>query len=175
MPDPPCQPALAGAARRQYDGELRRDVDIFGDNLHPAVRYVRDRAIPWQRSDTELDLCEIPAHATLALTSIHEHVDPSPHSDGRSSHTRTSLPMNCWNLPSGISRNVCILFGWLLPNSADRHEPAGMNASIKILPRRGIVLRSCRAATRVERICYRVDIPSRRPKHDIFRILAGAP
>jgi hypothetical protein len=78
MPNPPCQPALASAACRQYDGELTRNVDIFGDNLHPALRYVRDRAIPRQRSGTELDLCEASAHATLALTSIREHVDPSP-------------------------------------------------------------------------------------------------
>jgi hypothetical protein len=77
MPDPPCQPALAWAAFRQYDRELMRNIDIFGNNLHPALRYVRDRAVPRQRS-TELDLCEASAHATLALTPIREHVDPSP-------------------------------------------------------------------------------------------------
>src|SRR5258707_5751715 len=32
--DPPSQPTLAGAAFRQYDGELRGNVDIFGDYLY---------------------------------------------------------------------------------------------------------------------------------------------
>ena len=29
--DPPCQPTLAGAACREYDGELSRNIEIFGD------------------------------------------------------------------------------------------------------------------------------------------------
>ena len=35
--DPPCQPALARVARRQYDGEFRgKDVEMFGNDLHAA-------------------------------------------------------------------------------------------------------------------------------------------
>ena len=48
-----------------------------------------------------------------------------------------------------------------------------MDATVKVLLRRGIVLRSRRAATPVDRLCYRVELPGRRPKHDLFRILTG--
>src|SRR5450756_1979729 len=53
--DPPCQPTLAGAASRQYDGELRGNVEIFGDYLHASLRHVRDRAVARQQAGPELD------------------------------------------------------------------------------------------------------------------------
>src|SRR3954468_19800906 len=40
--DPPCQPTLAWAACRKYDGELSRNIEIFGDYLCAAIRHVRD-------------------------------------------------------------------------------------------------------------------------------------
>jgi hypothetical protein len=69
--DPPCQPTLAGAALRQYDRKLGRNVDMFGDDLHAAGRYIGDGAVAWQRTRAELDLREISALAAFALTSIH--------------------------------------------------------------------------------------------------------
>ena len=71
MADPPGQPALARTAGRQDDGEFGGDIEILGDNLYPALRYVRDGAITRQQTGTELDLCEPSAQATLALTPIH--------------------------------------------------------------------------------------------------------
>ena len=71
MADPPCQPTLAWTACRQDDGEFGRNIEILGDHLDPAIRYVRDRAITRQRTGAELDLGETPAQAPLALTSIH--------------------------------------------------------------------------------------------------------
>jgi hypothetical protein len=72
--DPPCQAALAWAAFRQDDDELRGNVDIFGDYLHAAIRYVRDRAVTRQ-AGPELDPREPSAQTTFARTSIHQHVD----------------------------------------------------------------------------------------------------
>jgi hypothetical protein len=69
--DPPCQPTLARAALRQYDRKLGRNVDMFGDDLHAAGRYIGDGAVAWQRTRAELDLREISALAAFALTSIH--------------------------------------------------------------------------------------------------------
>jgi hypothetical protein len=69
--DPPCQPTLAGAALRQYDRKLGRNVDMFGDDLHAAGRYIGDGAVAWQGTRAELDLREISALAAFALTSIH--------------------------------------------------------------------------------------------------------
>ena len=54
--DPPCQPTLAWAACREYDGELSRNIEIFGDYLRAAIRHVRDRAVARQRTGPELDL-----------------------------------------------------------------------------------------------------------------------
>jgi hypothetical protein len=69
--DPPCQPALAGVACRQYDGEFRRkNVEIFGDHLHAAGRHVRDGTVARQRTGPELDFREAFAQAAFALTSI---------------------------------------------------------------------------------------------------------
>jgi hypothetical protein len=78
--DPPGQLALARAAFGQNDGEFRRDVDEFGDDLHAAIRDVRDRAIARQPACPELDLREPPAQMTLASTTVLQHVDPSPSS-----------------------------------------------------------------------------------------------
>jgi hypothetical protein len=75
--DPPCQPALAWTALGQYDGELRRNFEVFGDHLHAALRHVRDRAITRQ-AGSELDLREASAHASFAATSICQHVDSQP-------------------------------------------------------------------------------------------------
>jgi hypothetical protein len=75
--DPPCQPALAWAALGQYDGELRRNFDIFGDHLHAALRHIRDRAITRQ-AGPELNLGDAPAQAPFTSTSICQHVDPRP-------------------------------------------------------------------------------------------------
>lgn len=69
--DPPCQPTLAGAALRQYDRKLGRNVDMFGDDLHAAGRNIGDGAVAWQGTRAELDLREISALAAFALTSIH--------------------------------------------------------------------------------------------------------
>jgi hypothetical protein len=69
--DPPCQPTLAGAALRQYDRKLGRNVEMFGDDLHAACRYIGDGAVAWQGTRAELDLGEISALAAFALTSIH--------------------------------------------------------------------------------------------------------
>jgi hypothetical protein len=67
--DPPCQPALARTARREYEGELRGNLDIFGDYLNATVRHVRDRAIARQ-TGPQLDLRETSAYAPFASTSI---------------------------------------------------------------------------------------------------------
>jgi hypothetical protein len=75
--DPPGQLALARAAFGQNDGELRGNIDKFGDDLHAAIRYVRDRAVARQRPP-KLDLREPPAQMTFASTTVHQHVDPSP-------------------------------------------------------------------------------------------------
>ena len=69
-PDPPCKATLAGAAFRQYDGELRGNVDIFGDYLYAAVRHVRYRAVAGQRAGPELDPREPSAETTFAAASI---------------------------------------------------------------------------------------------------------
>jgi hypothetical protein len=106
--DPPCQPALAGAASRQYDGELRGNVEIFGDDLHASVRHVRDRTVARQQARPELDPRKASAITAFASASIHQHVDPSPCSIMLHPAFQTLLAKNYWKLPSGISRNVSI-------------------------------------------------------------------
>jgi len=69
--DSPCQPALPWSAFRQDDGELSGNIEMFGDDFHATVRYVRDRAVARQRAGPELDLGEIPALAAFALASIY--------------------------------------------------------------------------------------------------------
>ena len=43
--DPPRQTALARMVRREDEGELRRDFQIFGNHLDAASRHVRDCAV----------------------------------------------------------------------------------------------------------------------------------
>ena len=59
--DPPCQPTLAWATCREYDGEFGWNVEVFGDYLHAAIRHVRDHAVARQRAGPELDLSDPPA------------------------------------------------------------------------------------------------------------------
>jgi hypothetical protein len=68
--DPPGQPALARASFGQDDGKLRGKVDIFGDHLDAAVRYVRDRTVARQRAGPELNPREASAEATLAFAPV---------------------------------------------------------------------------------------------------------
>jgi len=46
--NPPCQPALTGVIGREDDGEMRRNFEIFRDNLHAAIRDVRNCTVAWQ-------------------------------------------------------------------------------------------------------------------------------
>jgi hypothetical protein len=46
--DPPCQPALACVIGREDDGEMRGNFEIFRDNLHAAIRNVRNCTVTWQ-------------------------------------------------------------------------------------------------------------------------------
>src|SRR5689334_16744161 len=71
-PDPPCQAALPGVTRREDDGELRRNLEIFGNHLDAAVRNIRDRAVARQRGP-RLDLRYPPAWAAFGLSAINEH------------------------------------------------------------------------------------------------------
>ena len=68
--DAPGKLALAGTALRQYDCEIRGNVDVFRADLHAAVRNVRDRAVAWQRAIPELDLREPSTQAAFASTTI---------------------------------------------------------------------------------------------------------
>jgi len=69
--DPPGQAALPRTTFRHDDGELGRNVDMFGDHLHPTVRYVGDRTVAWQCASAKLDLGKTPAQAAFTLTSVH--------------------------------------------------------------------------------------------------------
>jgi hypothetical protein len=53
---------------------------MFGNDLHAALRHVRDHAVARQRAGTELNPRDSSALLTFAATSIHQHVDPSPRS-----------------------------------------------------------------------------------------------
>ncbi len=71
--DTPCQPAQARTARCKDQRELRGHVEIFSDNPHTAVRYIRDRAIARQGADPKLNLgCPLTG-ATFALSPIRKH------------------------------------------------------------------------------------------------------
>ena len=113
--DPPCQPALAGVACRQDDGELRGNVGIFGDDLHAAVRHVRNGAVTRQRAGPELDLRDPSADLTFAPSSIRQHIDPLASLVG-SLRTQVGLQKNRWNLPSRTARNVSVVFEFFLPS-----------------------------------------------------------
>src|ERR1700675_1237224 len=75
--DPPCQPTMAPVACPEYQGELSRNVEIFGDDPYPAIRNVRDGAIARQRADPELDFRDPSVWTTFASASIRQHLDPS--------------------------------------------------------------------------------------------------
>jgi hypothetical protein len=113
--DPPRQPALPRAALRQNDGELRGHLEVLGDDLHPAIRYVRDRAVARQRSGPELDSREPSAHTAFAQSSIRKHVGPSSLADNASPGIASDLQMNRWNRPSGTARNLIDVSDFFLP------------------------------------------------------------
>ena len=71
--DAPCQPAQARTARCKDQRELRGHIEIFSDNPHTAIRYVRNRAITRQRADPELNLCRPVTGATFAFSPIRKH------------------------------------------------------------------------------------------------------
>src|SRR5205823_15025813 len=48
--NPPCKATLARMVRCENEGEVRGDFQIFGNRLHAAIRYVRDRAVARQRT-----------------------------------------------------------------------------------------------------------------------------
>jgi hypothetical protein len=113
--DPPRQPALPRAACREYDGEFRGNIEIFGDHLDAAIRHVRDRAVARQRVAPKLDFCSPRAHEAFALSSILQHVDPWPLLDGDSFGVPTVLQENHWNQASAIVRNESVVFKICLP------------------------------------------------------------
>lgn len=75
--DPPCQPTLARVACRQDDGEFSGNLGIVGDDLHAALRHVRDHTVAWQRAGPELDLRHPFAWTTFGPPPISQHFDPS--------------------------------------------------------------------------------------------------
>jgi hypothetical protein len=74
--DAPSQSAQTRAARRKNRRELRGHIEIFSDNPHIAVRYVRDGAIARKRADPQLNLCRPMTGMTFALSPIHKHPTP---------------------------------------------------------------------------------------------------
>lgn len=71
--DAPCQPAQARATRCKNQRELLGHIEIFSDNPHAAIRYVRDRAIARQRAGPKLNLGCSMTGATFALSPIRKH------------------------------------------------------------------------------------------------------
>src|SRR5438046_751179 len=78
--DPPGQPALPRIARGKDDGELRRDVHVFGHDLDAASRDVGDHAVARQAAGPGLDLGAPLAVATFGFPPIYEHAVPQPRS-----------------------------------------------------------------------------------------------
>src|SRR2546423_7900458 len=78
--DPPGQPALPRIARGKDDGELRRDVHVFGNDLDAAGRDIPDHAIARKTAGPELDLGAPLAVATFGFPPIYEHAVPQPRS-----------------------------------------------------------------------------------------------
>ena len=78
--DPPGQPALPRIARGKDDGELRRDVHVFGNDLDAAGRDIRDHAIARKTARPELDLGAPFAVTTFGFPPIYEHAVPQPRS-----------------------------------------------------------------------------------------------
>src|SRR5205807_7411472 len=102
-------------ALRQNDGELGGNLEMLGDDFHPAIRYVRDRAVARQRACPKLDSCEPSAHTAFAHSSIRKHVDPSSLADNASPGIPFDLRQNRWNRPSGNARNLIVVSDFLLP------------------------------------------------------------
>ena len=73
--DTPGQAALPRMIGREDDGELRWNLEIFGDHLHATRRNIRNRAIARQRPRAAQDLCDPPAQATFTLPPIRIHID----------------------------------------------------------------------------------------------------
>ena len=71
--DAPGQLVQARTARCKNQRKLRRHVEIFSDNPHAAVRYVRNCAIARQRADPKLNLCRPVTGATFAFSPIRKH------------------------------------------------------------------------------------------------------
>ena len=76
-PNAPSQSARARAAGCKDQHELRGYIEIFGNNPHATIRYVRDRAIPWQGAGPELNLCCPVTGAPFTFSPIYKH--PSHH------------------------------------------------------------------------------------------------
>jgi hypothetical protein len=76
--DPPSEAALARPAFRHEDREFAGNVEMLGDDLYTTRRDVGDGAVARQRTRSELDFGEAPAHAAFALASICKHFDPYP-------------------------------------------------------------------------------------------------
>jgi hypothetical protein len=73
--NPPCQPALAGVIGREDDGEMRGNFEIFRDNLHAAIRDVRNGTVARQRSGAALDLRDSFAQFAFTFASVRVHVE----------------------------------------------------------------------------------------------------
>jgi hypothetical protein len=74
----PSQATQARAAGREDEGELSRNVVIFHDNVHAALRHVGDHTVPRQRTRIIFDLREPLvwlAAISQAFSSIQHHVD----------------------------------------------------------------------------------------------------
>ena len=120
--DPPCQPTLARLAGRENDGEFRGNFRIFSDDLDAARGHVRDRAIARQGAGPELNLRDPLAVVAFAAASIHQHVDPAPHSVDLD--FPPLLAKKDWKLPSRTARNLSIPFEFLLPSCFDTSREA---------------------------------------------------
>jgi hypothetical protein len=86
--DPPRQATLTRMVTFEDEGEVRGNLQEFGDHLHATIRHVRDRAVARQRTGAALDFGDPPARTTFDSTSISKHVYPSPGSNVRSGIAR---------------------------------------------------------------------------------------
>src|SRR6185503_12606790 len=74
--DSPGQPALARPALREDHRKFGRNFGIFGDDLHAAIRHVRNHAVARQPTGRELYFCKASARPTFAAATIRIHIDP---------------------------------------------------------------------------------------------------
>jgi hypothetical protein len=114
--DPPCQTALPRVTGGKDDGELRGDLEIFGDDLDATARDIGDRAVARQRTRPRLDLRYPSARAPLGLTAIHEHFGPS----SLTRHNTPGVAEKRWYLASRTSRNLSIASHFSLPDLCGR-------------------------------------------------------